>query len=212
MLPLRKKLTGYRKIMKKISARALPIVLFIIIALITAGGIFSTLSSDIYLPRNYNENGTHSEITGSDKESGINLAEGDPTLLNHSEIYNIVIFICFSDETPSAEFPLSLTESIMDSFNGEWSMADYYRNLSYGKFSVNTVSPMKNTAYYVYKDTRTREYYEKITAESGTSRYNAESSLLNNAVASASDWLSLTSANLDANSDGYVDSVSFVVS
>ena len=203
--------------MKNFSARALPIVLFIIIALITVGGIFSqyfneTLSSDTYLPRNYNENGTHSEITGTDNENGINLAEGDPTLLNHSEIYNIVIFICFSDETPSTEFPLSLTESIMDSFNGEWSMADYYRNLSYGKFSVNTVSPMKNTAYYVYKDTRTREYYEKITAESGTSRYNAESSLLNNAVASASDWLSLTSANLDANSDGYVDSVSFVVS
>ena len=145
--------------------------------------------------------------------TGIKAAEGDPTLLQHSEVLNVVIFICFSDETESTFLPSSLTNAVMDKFNGNSvSLFDYYRTLSYGAFTVRSVAPTKNIGYYVYKDARTRSYYERVTASSGTSRYNPESTLLNNAVAAADAYFDYQGLRLDSNDDGFVDSVSFVVS
>lgn len=201
--------------MKKTFRRALPFLMVILFALIVVCGVFAQASDEsvvYFTPRNYNEDGTHSDVISQSSDNGVNLAEGDPTLLDYGEVLNVVIFICFADEDISKVFPSSLTEEIADSFNGNSSLSDYYSTLSYGDFTVKSVFPKKNTAYFVYKDKNSRSYYSRITSESGLSRYAAESSLLNGAVAAASEWFTESSSRVDANSDGFVDSVSFVVS
>lgn len=203
--------------MKKKLFRALPLIFVFAFALLIAGGafaqsVFSDGEENSLLPRNYNEDGSVSCGNSSFVASSVNLAQGDPSLLDYGEVLNVVIFICFSDEEISEEFPLSVTEEIADSFNGECSLADYYSSLSYGEFTVTSVFPKKNTAYFVYKDKNPRSYYKKVTAESGLTRYSAESSLLNNAVAAASEWFTESAYRVDANSDGFADSVSFVLS
>ena len=150
--------------MKKKLFRALPLIFVFAFALLIAGGafaqsVFSDGVDNSVLPRNYNEDGSVSCGNPSFSASSVNFAEGDPSLLDYGEVLNVVIFICFSDEEISEEFPLSVTDEIADSFNGDCSLADYYSSLSYGEFTVTSVFPKKNTAYFVYKDNNSRSYY-----------------------------------------------------
>lgn len=195
-------------------------ILLIALVLLLAGAIcaafFSSPSAFPERPVNFREDGTSDCVASGNVPgvtNGINRAEGDPSLLRHSEVVNVVIFLCFGDETPESVLPSALTTNVMGKFNGNSvSLFDYYRTLSYGAFSVRSVAPMQYTSYFVYKDSRSRSYYTKITAESGTQRYNPESNLLNNAVAAADRYFDYRGMDLDANDDGFVDSVSFVVS
>ena len=115
-------------------------------------------------PVNFREDGSCDRDSSAGQKgvaNGINMAEGDPTLLQHSEVVNVVIFICFSDETENTVMPSTLTTSVMDSFNGNSvSLFDYYRTLSYGAFTVRSIAPTRSVAYYVYNDIRSRSYYK----------------------------------------------------
>ena len=138
--------------MKKYTARLLPLILILVFALVVSVGVtaFDRSEADepTLSPRNYNEDGTHSGSAA--KNGGINFASGDPSLLKHGKVYNIVIFICFSDENPSRMFPSSTVEEIDRSLNGDnSSMKNYYESLSYGSFSVESKFVYNNTGYFV---------------------------------------------------------------
>lgn len=146
--------------------------------------------------------------------ANIHTAHGEPTLLDYGEIVNLVIFICFSGETASVEFPSSDLRLLEERFNADaFSVFDYYRTLSYDTFSVRSVFPdvsAGSTAYYVYKAKNTRSYYATRTSDS--ERRSRESSLLNAAIQAAEEHFDFTGLNLDVNSDGKADCVSFVLS
>ncbi len=132
----------------------------------------------------------------------------DSGLTSLSSITNLVIFICFSDDTIS-EVRESISVDIINMFNADDnSLKDYYQNLSYGSLTINSIFPTINGDYYIYKDTRTRSYYANI---SDNSRASAEAALLNAAVDSADEFFDYTSRNIDGNNDGFVDMVSFVI-
>lgn len=201
--------------MKKYTARLLPLILILVFALVVSVGVTAFVRSETdeptLSPRNYDEDGTHTESAA--KNGGINFASGDPSLLKHGKVYNIVIFICFSDENPSRMFPSSTVEEIDRSLNGDnSSMKNYYESLSYGSFSVESKFVYNNTGYFVYRDSEPRSRYGEVTSEDGTVRYDPESQLLNRAVAAADEYFSLSPDEIDLNGDGYVDSVSFIVS
>lgn len=156
------------------------------------------------------------ERSGFEPAATVFSAHGDPTLLERGEVTNVVIFICFSDETPLDSFPAVAMRSIEDRLNGDgFSLNDYYRTLSYGAFSVRSVLPTKETGstlYYVFKAQNKRSYYENIKDESGSKRYAAESGLVNAAIKAAESHFDFSDVTLDSNNDGFVDSVSVIVS
>lgn len=212
--------------MKKLKS----VIFFIIIASLTALLCVSCLNVSVNSftdetyadqPTNYNSDGSIGKCYHEDNyDSSSKLLLGSQTdsLLNHSEVTNVVIFIYFNDETESS-FLSSLNDTLISKFNGDTnSLLDYYRTLSYGTFSVRSVMPSYYDAstgtnkYYVYKAPNPRSYYLNVSAESGTARYDPESRLLNAAVSSADKFFNYTGLDLDVNEDGFVDSVSFVVS
>ncbi len=147
-------------------------------------------------------------VIESKQKSGILKADND--LLSSYNVTNVVIFIYFQGESKSAF--LEALEGFDDNFNGdEISLKDYYSRLSYGAFEVNSIFAMENSQFCVYQASSYRSFYEKITASKGSTRYNAESGLLNSAVQYADDYFDYQGVDLDVNDDGYVDSVSFVI-
>lgn len=147
----------------------------------------------------------------------------DVTLSQAGKITNVVIFICFSDESPAELLNSQFNDSFEERFNGESeSLYDYYRALSYGTFNVTSIFPRYNefgSAFFVYQTGKARSYYLNNKASSSSSissvlkkRYDAESLLFNSAINAANKYFSYDGIDLDVNDDGYVDSVSFIIS
>lgn len=198
-------------------------IFFAIITICLLSGILLTLSdkgnfddfvrSDIAVDR-FQEDDTPSLY----RAKSLHFNNGS-SLIDHNEVTNLVIFIYFNDETEE-DFLTSITQNgIVDKFNGNTdSLYDYYKTISYGTFSAysyfpKVYNPYNGTnAYFAYKAPYARSYYQSVNAESGTSRYDPESILLNGAVSAADEYVTDSSLNLDVNNDGMVDSVSFVVS
>lgn len=188
-----------------------PLLLAVLLTLILSGCALSANANELWV----NEANSSVEIVNDNSiteptpiaTSSPNMASGvDTGLTRLSNITNFVIFICFSDEdyfTPPAD--------VINMFVGaNNSLKNYYQELSYNSFTINTVFPRNNNnSYFVYKDTKSRKYYEKVTE---SSRRADESALLNAAVNAASNKFDYNNAVLDGNGDGYIDMVSFVVS
>ncbi len=128
------------------------------------------------------------------------------------DIVNPVILICFLGENEETVKNSFLTK-VKDYFVGEDnSLADYYRDLSYGNITIDSVFPDLEDSLYVYKAPKLRSHYDGIDSGSGYTRYREESALLNGAVKSANLHFDWAGKDLDVNDDGYVDNVSFIVS
>ncbi len=142
--------------------------------------------------------------------SAPNNASGDGGgLTSLSTITNPVIFICFAGEQV-LNVRNTITVDIINMFNAEDnSLKDYYRDLSYGSLTINSIFPITNGDYYVYTAPNNRNYYDNV---SSSQRASAEAALLNGAVEAANNYFDYTNRNLDGNNDGFVDMVSFVVS
>ena len=140
-------------------------------------------------------------------------AGGDDPIVNYGAAVNIVIFICFSDESPNA-IRSSIPSDFESRCNGDDnSIKDYYHDLSYGQFSFTSIFPVYNDGrFFIYQDEHTRSFYTSNKSESGVNRTSPESDLLNNAIYEASLYLDLSGANLDMNKDGFVDCVTFLIS
>jgi M6 family metalloprotease-like protein len=132
-------------------------------------------------------------------------------------IYNIAVFIRFSDE---AEFTdnISLYDNMFNnSTSGANSLYNYYREVSYNQLSILThFYPTTTGTVLSYQDSHPRSYYQPYNAVTNPDGYEPgqagqrENALLVNAVNSIASQVP-TSAIIDADGDGYVDSVCFIV-
>ena len=132
-------------------------------------------------------------------------------------IDNLVLFIRFADDT---EFPASrpVYESLFNGPDGNPSMRGYFQEVSYGKLDVLSwlVPEAGGAAIVSYQDSHPRGYYLPYNATTNPIGYNPgsaqsrERTLLFNALASTAASLPET-MHLDANGDGYLDHVTFVM-
>lgn len=144
----------------------------------------------------------------------------EPVLAPHSGIMNnIVVYIRFADDS---EF--TTTRQVYDDrFNlptGN-SVKSYYQEVSYGMLTINSFHFPDTTmnTNLSYQDTFPRNYYQPYNATTNPNGYDGsterrirEHSLLVRAI----EWVNAnypipTSLNIDADNDGYVDNVCFIV-
>ena len=135
-------------------------------------------------------------------------------------INNIVIFIRFSGES---EFTDSIS-TYSNMFNlttaGANSMLNYFVEASYSQLTVSsTFYPTPTTTVVSYQDSNSRGYYQPYSitnpggytgGNSGTKRMTREHTLLKNAVDAVSSQVP-ASLNIDADGDGLVDNVCFII-
>jgi len=159
---------------------------------------------------NFNADGAIPEVTKSAPQNA-----GVTKLASVPVITNVAVFIYFKGENEQS-FRNEITSELISRFNGTdtYSLKDYYQQLSYGSLTVNTVFPISGSRYYVYMAPNSRSYYDIKDGATYTARAEREQSLLNGALASARTYLAseYATANLDADGDNYVDSVSFLLS
>lgn len=127
------------------------------------------------------------------------------------DIVNPVVLICFADESVE-QTKASFTDAVRNYYIGESnSLQDYYSTISYGQIGITTIFPEADGELFVYKASNKRSYYKDIT-DGSVKRAAAESDLLNSALKAAASHFDFDGYNVDGNGDGYVDSVSFLVS
>jgi M6 family metalloprotease-like protein len=137
-------------------------------------------------------------------------------------VNNIVIFIRFAGEGQFTE-PISTYTSMFNSTTaGANSVRNYFAEVSYGDLTVaSSFYPTPTgTGVLSYRDGRVRAYYQPYNAVSNPKGYrndtelrNREHALLAAAVAHVDGLGQFPSGNsLDADNDGYVDSIVFIVS
>ncbi len=127
------------------------------------------------------------------------------------DIVNPVVLICFADESVE-QTRASFTDAVRNYYiGGSNSLQDYYSTISYGQIGITTLFPEADGELFVYKASNKRSYYKNITNGS-SKRTAAESDLLNSALKEAASHFDFDGYNVDGNGDGYVDSVSFLVS
>lgn len=144
--------------------------------------------------------------------------KGAPQIGNFN---NLIIYIRFLGESEIA----TTRESYDGLFNAETgeSLKSYFKEVSYDKLNINSVHypdcTEPATSNVSYEDSHTRDYYEPYDASTNPNGYDGtnvrierEHRLLKDAI----NWINANSpvdAGLvvDANNDGYVDNVSFIV-
>jgi M6 family metalloprotease-like protein len=132
---------------------------------------------------------------------------------------NVVIFIRFSDEpTYTAPYSLSYYE---DMFNGvdTVSLRDYYLDVSYNQMTIDSYIITSNDQIVYFTDIYKRGYYQPYSLtnpqgyETDNERNTREQTLLKRAIDFVEDNnLVPDDINLDANNDGAIDSISFLIS
>jgi M6 family metalloprotease-like protein len=135
------------------------------------------------------------------------------------DMANIAIFIRFNDES-EFEDPYFTYASLFDfDMPGFNSLFNYFREASYGRLSIRTfLFPMSGFRQILsYQDSHPRKYYQPYNAVTNPSGYaddatatSREHTLLKNAVDSVA-WQIPASLNVDADGDGLVDNVCFIV-
>ncbi len=136
----------------------------------------------------------------------------------HGLINNLVIFIRFSDETQFTGQLSFYDEMFNRTGSGVNSMYNYYKEVSYNKLEIyshlypNPVGPTIES----YQDNYPRSYYMPYSStntngyQNDTERRNREHILLKKACEYIADKIP-QSLDLDADGDGYVDNVCFIV-
>jgi len=136
-------------------------------------------------------------------------------------INNIVIFIRFADESREV-FPDS-TSKFGRMFNssaaGANSMYNYFNEVSYGQLAItSTLYPVATDSVLSYQDSHVRNYYRPYNAVTNLIGYtyaaeasNREQAMLVNAVNAVASQISPL-LDIDADNNGFVDNVCFIVS
>lgn len=140
-------------------------------------------------------------------------------------LHNIVVFIRFSDDG-DFEFPIGYYDSLYNTtVSTELSLYNYYVEVSYGSLEIMSGFYPSQTGSVVsaYQDSNPRSYYRPFhetqnphgydpnaPATSTNSRTYREHTLLKNAIQYVANQIPPSLA-IDANNDGYVDCVSFIV-
>ncbi|MCK9254194.1 MAG: M6 family metalloprotease domain-containing protein, partial [Bacteroidales bacterium] len=197
---------------------------------------YAEKEKDIILPSQYLVNSVNPEQIGlqkwvkiSKKEynkrkdlmfAEVNSLKSGPAKSPHSgDLNNICIYIRFADDT---EFTTN-RQSYDNKFNSltSESLKSYYKEVSYDMLNINTSHyPECNmNTNLSYQDSHNRKYFQPYNAWSNPigyqtyeERVDREHVLLRDAVI----WVNQnspipTSLNIDADNDGYVDNVCFVI-
>jgi len=149
--------------------------------------------------------------------SNTTLPDGlQPNAPSTGTINNIVVFIRFSDEPEFTTTSLKY-DTMLNRTNGN-SMRTYYRNNSYGRLEVNSVyyPSCTPTQTISFLDIHPRNYYRKNSATNPlgyleSQRSDRERDLLARAIAAIAPSVP-ANMNIDADNDGTVDNIVFIVS
>jgi M6 family metalloprotease-like protein len=136
-------------------------------------------------------------------------------------INNIVIFIRFADEGKNA-FPDSVSrfERMLNSSTlGANSMYNYYKEVSYNQLAISTtLYPLATDSVLSYRDAQPRNYFRKYDAATNPTGYvnddearRREQALGARAIAAVAGQIP-PGLNVDANGNGFVDNVTFILS
>ncbi|MCL2063470.1 MAG: M6 family metalloprotease domain-containing protein [Candidatus Cloacimonetes bacterium] len=137
-------------------------------------------------------------------------------------VYSIVVFIRFSDDTefgPEAQIFDEMFHATGENVN---SMYQYFWDASYQQLEVfSPFFPLPNGEWIVsYQSQHPRSYFQPYNAvtnpngytggNNGFQRAQREHALLRDAILAIQSQVPIT-MNLDANNDGYVDNVNFMI-
>ena len=135
-------------------------------------------------------------------------------------ITNLVVFIRFAGEseftTPTTTYS-NMLNSLVPGYN---SLRNYFLEVSYNAVTVNSnLYPIPGITILSYQDTHARNYFQPYDASTNPDGYSdysqrttREHTLLQNAITSINNLGQFPGGlTIDANSDGYVDSVTFVI-
>jgi len=206
--------TGYLVYAVKVEGRLKPSAFLVGVDDPTAAGLEKGLMPDPrYLP-------TPEELYPIGRRHVLVRAQDLSSAPMFSAVDNIVVFISFADE-PNPGF--NSLETYQRWFNSttvsDSSMRRYFLEASYNVLDVeSTFYPTPSGSVVVsYRDTRARSYYKPYDATTNPDGYQndqrsaREWALLQAAVNAIASQVP-TSLIVDANNDGYVDNVVFVVS
>ncbi len=130
------------------------------------------------------------------------------------KIYNVSIYIAFADDSISDINHLKNDNPLNDALNGNHgSVASYYSELTYGGLEVISIFPYEDTQKtitYVYQDSHNRSYYN-VDKDDRQKRAERERELLTSAVDEVAQYFNFNGVDLDADNDGYVDSIGFFI-
>jgi len=123
-------------------------------------------------------------------------------------VENVVVLICFSDESPAIS--PNLANRIESVFNGsELSLKHYMNIVSGGVVELNsTLVGMSNSTVLMYQDSHPRSYYTRYP---NNERETREQTLLKNAVDAINGSSLLAGKTLDVITPGEVDSITFII-
>ena len=133
-------------------------------------------------------------------------------------IENLVVFIRFSDQDEFADTLETYTEMFNGTSLSSISLLAYYREVSYNQLTINsTFYPAPSAGQIIsYQDIHARNYFLPYDANMNPDGYQSagktgrEDSLLLRAV-DAVKSLVPAGLNIDANGDGFVDNICFVI-
>lgn len=144
------------------------------------------------------------------------------TTTNHGVLNNIVIFIRFSNETGMTKTYSAVDSMFNDTSSMGVSMRTYFQSASYNQMNISTTFyPTPNgNVIRSYQDSHARGYFQPYDSttnpggyQTATERRQREFTLMQNAVQYVNDSSPVPlSLNIDANGDGNVDNICFVVS
>lgn len=138
---------------------------------------------------------------------------------NTDVVYNVVVFLRFSD-SPDYDQETLLSSEVSDIYSDDLSnsrsISAFYYAMSGGGVTIRNTfgySDATRTAYYVYNSDGSKSYWNTGVKNNAT-RISKERALLSAAMEGFNSSVrdtSLTTADLDTDSDGEIDSVTFVV-
>lgn len=131
---------------------------------------------------------------------------------------NIVIFIRFSDDSEFGDASSVYDNWFNNTTSGYNSMHNYFYEASYGQLTIwTTFYPAPSGGAVVsYQDSHARGYFQPYSAsntigyQTSNESYDREQQLLKDAVDAVSSQIP-SGLNVDADGDGYVDNVCFMV-
>jgi M6 family metalloprotease-like protein len=131
---------------------------------------------------------------------------------------NVVIFIRFSDDGEFTENPSFFNSMLNDTAATANSLRNYYNEVSYGKLQITSVCyPLSSgNSITSYCDPNPRYYYNSYSAtnpigySTSLEKTEREHTLLMNAINAVKNAIP-PSVNIDADQDGNVDNVCFIV-
>ena len=132
--------------------------------------------------------------------------------------HNLVVFVRFSDQSEFSDRISTYSELYNGTSASSISLLKYYQEVSYNQLTINSsFYPAPSNGNVVsYMDSHTQAYYSPYDAKSNPTGYldenrmGREDSLLLGVVNGVKNQIPI-SLDIDANNDGYVDNISFII-